>query len=141
LADYVASIFVPTVLGIALVTFVIWALCGPAPSLTFALVNCVAVLIIACPCSLGLATPTAIMVGTGKGAELGVLFKNAPSLESANKLQVIVLDKTGTLTQGKPTVTDIATQRGFSEADVRRLAPAAQRGFEHPMGEDVAEAA
>jgi Cu+-exporting ATPase len=141
LADYVASIFVPAILGIAALTFVIWALFGPAPSFTFALLNCVAVLIIACPCSLGLATPTAIMVGTGKGAELGVLFKNAPSLETANKLQVIVLDKTGTLTQGKPTVTDIATQRGFTEADVLRLAASAERGSEHPLGEAIVEAA
>jgi Cu+-exporting ATPase len=141
LADYVASIFVPAVLGIAALTFVIWALFGPAPSFTLALLNCVAVLIIACPCSLGLATPTAIMVGTGKGAELGVLFKNAPGLETANKLQVIVLDKTGTLTQGKPTVTDIATQRGFTEADVLRLAASAERGSEHPLGEAIVEAA
>jgi Cu+-exporting ATPase len=141
LADYVASIFVPAVLGIAALTFIIWALFGPAPSFTFALLNCVAVLIIACPCSLGLATPTAIMVGTGKGAELGVLFKNAPSLETANKLQVIVLDKTGTLTQGKPTVTDIVTQRGFTEADVLCLAASAERGSEHPLGEAIVEAA
>ncbi len=141
LADYVASIFVPTVLGIALVTLVIWALFGPAPSLTFALVNCVAVLIIACPCSLGLATPTAIMVGTGKGAELGVLFKNAESLETAHKLQTIILDKTGTLTQGKPTVTDIITQPGFSETDILRLAAAAERGSEHPLGEAIVAAA
>jgi P-type Cu+ transporter len=141
LADYVASLFVPTVLGIAALTFVIWALFGPTPSFTFALLNCVAVLIIACPCSLGLATPTAIMVGTGKGAELGVLFKNAPSLETANKLQVIVLDKTGTLTQGKPAVTDIAAQRGFAEAEVLRLAASAERGSEHPLGEAIIEAA
>src|SRR5262249_61094668 len=90
LADYVASIFVPTVLGIALVTFIIWALFGPAPSLTFALLNCVAVLIIACPCSLGLATPTAIMVGTGKGAALGVLFKNATSLGTAHRHDAVI---------------------------------------------------
>ena len=141
LADYVASIFVPTVLGIAGVTFIIWALFGPAPALTFALVNCVAVLIIACPCSLGLATPTAIMVGTGKGAELGVLFKNAASLETAHKLQAIILDKTGTLTQGKPTVTDIITQHGFTETDVLRLAASAERGSEHPLGEAIVAAA
>src|SRR6185436_20387525 len=122
LADYVASIFVPAVLGIAALTLLAWALFGPAPSFTFAMLNCIAVLIIACPCSLGLATPTAIMVGTGKGAELGVLFKNAPSLEMAHKLQTIVLDKTGTLTQGKPTVTDIVTQAGFTEVEVLRLA-------------------
>ena len=141
LADYVASLFVPTVLGIAALTFVVWALFGPAPSLTFALLNCVAVLIIACPCSLGLATPTAIMVGTGRGAELGVLFKNAPSLETAYKLQAIILDKTGTLTQGKPAVTDIVTQPGFNETEVLRLAASAERGSEHPLGEAIVEAA
>jgi Cu+-exporting ATPase len=141
LADYVASIFVPTVLGIAAVTFVIWAMFGPASSLTFALVNCVAVLIIACPCALGLATPTAIMVGTGKGAALGVLFKNAPALEAAHKIQAIMLDKTGTLTQGKPTVTDIITQPDFTEADVLRLAASAERGSEHPLGEAIVAAA
>src|SRR2546428_1546810 len=141
LADYVASIFVPVVLGIAVLTFLIWALFGPAPSLTFALVNCVAVLIIPSPCYLGLATPTAIMVGTGKGAEPGGLFKNAQSLETAHKLQTIVLDKTGTLTQGKPTVTDIVTQPGFTEADILRLAAAAERGSEHPLGEAIVAAA
>jgi len=141
LADYVASLFVPTVLGIAALTFLVWALFGPAPSLTFALLNCVAVLIIACPCSLGLATPTAIMVGTGRGAELGVLFKNASSLETAHKLQAIILDKTGTLTQGKPTVTDIVTQPGFNETEVLRLAASAERGSEHPLGEAIVEAA
>jgi len=141
LADYVASIFVPVVLGIAALTFLVWALFGPAPSLTVALLNCVAVLIIACPCALGLATPTAIMVGTGKGAELGVLFKNAPSLETAHKLQTIVLDKTGTLTQGKPTVTDIVTQPGFAETEVLRLAASAERGSEHPLGEAIVSAA
>jgi len=141
LADYVASIFVPTVLASAGVTFIIWALFGPAPTLTFALVNCVAVLIIACPCALGLATPTAIMVGTGKGAELGVLFKSAPSLEAAHKIQAIILDKTGTLTQGKPTVTDIITQPGFTETDVLRLAASAERGSEHPLGEAIVAAA
>ena len=141
LADYVASIFVPAVLGIAALTLLIWALFGPEPSFTFALLNCVAVLIIACPCALGLATPTAIMVGTGKGAELGVLFKNAPSIERASKLQTIVLDKTGTLTQGKPTVTDIVTQAGFTEAEVLRLAASAERSSEHPLGEAIVESA
>jgi Cu+-exporting ATPase len=141
LADYVASIFVPVVLALAGLTFVVWALSGPAPALTLALVNCVAVLIIACPCSLGLATPTAIMVGTGKGAALGVLFKNAPSLETAHRLQAIILDKTGTLTQGKPAVTDIIAQPGFTETDLLRLAAAAERGSEHPLGEAIVAAA
>lgn len=141
LADYVASIFVPTVLGVALLTFIVWALFGPQPALTFALLNFVAVLIIACPCALGLATPTAIMVGTGTGAAYGVLFKNAASLETAHKLQAIILDKTGTLTQGKPAVTDIVTHNGFAEAQVLRLAAAAERGSEHPLGEAIVEAA
>ncbi|MEE8291615.1 MAG: copper-translocating P-type ATPase, partial [Candidatus Tectomicrobia bacterium] len=141
LADYVASIFVPIVLGVAVVTFVVWALLGPPPALTFALLNFVAVLIIACPCALGLATPTAIMVGTGKGAEHGVLFKNAGSLETAHKLQAIILDKTGTLTQGKPAVTDIINQNGFEDVQILRLAASVERGSEHPLGEAIAEAA
>jgi Cu+-exporting ATPase len=141
LADYVASIFVPTVLGVALLTFIVWAVFGPSPALTFAFLNCVAVLIIACPCALGLATPTAIMVGTGKGAEYGVLFKNATSLETAHKLQAIILDKTGTLTQGKPALTDIITHNGFAEAQVLQLAAAAERGSEHPLGAAIVEAA
>jgi Cu+-exporting ATPase len=141
LADYVASIFVPVVLGIALLTFIVWALFGPPPVLTFAILNFVAVLIIACPCALGLATPTAIMVGTGKGAEHGVLFKNAASLETAHTLQAIILDKTGTLTQGKPAVTDIVPHNGFAATEVLRLAAAAERGSEHPLGEAIVEAA
>jgi P-type Cu+ transporter len=140
LADYVASIFVPAVIGVAVVTFLVWALFGPEPALTFALLNFVAVLIIACPCALGLATPTAIMMGTGKGAEHGVLFKNSTSLETAHKLQAIILDKTGTLTQGQPTVTDVVTHNGFTEAEVLRLAAAAERGSEHPLGEAIVAA-
>ncbi|GIX47182.1 MAG: haloacid dehalogenase [Candidatus Tectimicrobiota bacterium] len=141
LADYVASIFVPAVLAIAVVTFGVWALFGPPPALTFALLNFVAVLIIACPCALGLATPTAIMVGTGKGAEHGVLFRNAASLERAHKLQAIIFDKTGTLTQGKPALTDVVPHNGFTAEEVLRLAAAAERGSEHPLGEAVVEAA
>ena len=141
LADYVASIFVPTVLGIALVTCIVWALFGPPPALTFALLNCVAVLIIACPCALGLATPTAIMVGTGKGAEHGVLFKNAASLETAHTLQAIIFDKTGTLTQGQPAVTDVVTYNGFTADQVLCLAAAAEHGSEHPLGSAIIEAA
>jgi Cu+-exporting ATPase len=141
LADYVASIFVPSVIGISILTFVVWALFGPQPSLTFALLNFVAVLIIACPCALGLATPTAIMVGTGKGAEHGVLFKNSESLETAHKLQAIILDKTGTLTQGEPVVSDIVTHNGFTEEEVLRLAASAERGSEHPLGEAIVQKA
>ncbi len=108
LADTISSIFVPTVISIGLVTFGVWYFFGPAETrFTFALVNFIAVLIIACPCAMGLATPTAIMVGTGKGAEQGILFKNAESLERAQKIDTIVLDKTGTLTRGEPKVTDV----------------------------------
>ena len=141
LADYVASIFVPTVLGIAAVTFVVWAIFGPPPALTFAVLNFVGVLIIACPCALGLATPTAIMVGTGKGAEHGVLFKQSASLETAHKLQAIVLDKTGTLTQGKPVVTDVVPHNGVLADEVLRLAASAERHSEHPLGNAIVEAA
>lgn len=141
LADVVASIFVPTVLGIAVITFLVWALFGPPPALTFALLNFVAVLIIACPCALGLATPTAIMVGTGKGAEYGVLFRHSASLETAHKLQAIVLDKTRTLTRGQPAVTDIISHNGYTESDVLRLAAAAERGSEHPLGQALLDAA
>jgi Cu+-exporting ATPase len=141
LADVVASIFVPVVLGVALLTFAGWALFGPPPALTFAMLNGVAVLIIACPCALGLATPTAIMVGTGKGAEYGVLFKNAASLETAHTIQTVILDKTGTLTQGRPVVTDVVPHTGFTEDEVLRLAAAAERGSEHPLGMALVEAA
>lgn len=141
LADYVASIFVPTVLGIAAVTFVVWAIFGPPPALTFAVLNFVGVLIIACPCALGLATPTAIMVGTGKGAEHGVLFKRSASLETTHKLQTIVLDKTGTLTQGKPVVTDVVPHNGVPADEVLRIAASAERHSEHPLGNAIVEAA
>ena len=118
LADYISSIFVPTVITLALVTFGIWYFLGSAESrFTFALVNFIAVLIIACPCAMGLATPTAIMVGTGKGAEQGILFKNAESLERAQKINTIVLDKTGTLTRGEPKVTDVITD-GMSDQEL-----------------------
>ncbi len=141
LADVVASWFVPIVLGLAVLTFLIWALFGPPPVLTFALVNFVAVLIIACPCALGLATPTAIMVGTGKGAEYGVLFKNSASLETAHKLDAIILDKTGTLTRGQPVVTDIVPHHDYRDTDVLRLAAAAEQGSEHPLAQALVEAA
>ena len=113
LADQVAGVFVPIVMGIALLTFIIWYFWGPPPALTFALLNFVAVMIIACPCALGLATPTAIMVGTGKGAENGILIKGGESLESIHKLTTIVFDKTGTLTKGELTVTDIVSLEGI----------------------------
>ena len=141
LADLIASYFVPIVIGIALGTFIVWLAFGPAPAISFALLNAVAVLIIACPCALGLATPTAIMVGTGKGAEHGVLIRGGESLETAHKISVVVLDKTGTLTEGKPSVTDIVTANGLSADEVLRMAASAERGSEHPLGEAIVQEA
>lgn len=137
LADQVTGIFVPVVIGIASVTAIIWLLFGPQPALTFALVNFVAVLIIACPCALGLATPTSIMVGTGKGAENGVLIRSGEALETAHKIKSIIFDKTGTLTQGKPALTDVVTFNGFVETDILQLTASAERGSEHPLGEAI----
>jgi len=141
LADVIASYFVPIVVGIALATFIVWYFAGPDPALTFALLNFVAVLIIACPCALGLATPTAIMVGTGKGAENGVLIRSAEALERAHKIDTVLLDKTGTLTVGEPKVTDVAMAPPYSCEDVLRLAASAERGSEHPLGEAIVRAA
>jgi Cu+-exporting ATPase len=141
LADYISSIFVPTVISIGLVTFGVWYVFGPPESrFTFALVNFIAVLIIACPCAMGLATPTAIMVGTGKGAEHGILFKNAESLERAQTIDTIVLDKTGTLTRGQPMMTDVIVS-GMSERDVLYFAGCAEKGSEHPLGEAIVRGA
>lgn len=140
LADVIASYFVPTVIGIAIVTFIVWFFLGPPPVLTFALLNFVAVLIIACPCALGLATPTAIIVGTGKGAEHGVLIRNAETLEKAHKINTVLLDKTGTLTQGEPRVTDIITLAS-SQEELLRLAASAEHNSEHPLAEAIVRAA
>ena len=137
LADVIASYFVPAVIGIAVITFIIWYIFGPQPAFTNALLNFVAVLIIACPCALGLATPTAIMVGTGKGAENGVLIKSGAALEIAHKVDTVVLDKTGTLTLGRPTVTDVVAADGFDETELVRLAASAERVSEHPIGESI----
>ena len=135
LADVISGIFTPIVICIAIATFVIWFVAAPVDvRFTMALVNFVAVLIIACPCALGLATPTAIMVGTGKGAENGVLIKGGESLETAYKLSIIVLDKTGTLTRGEPAVTDVIGTGGIAEEEVLRLAASAERSSEHPLG-------
>jgi Cu+-exporting ATPase len=131
MVDTISSYFVPAVLALAALTFVVWALFGP--SLIFALTATIAVLIIACPCALGLATPTAIMVGTGKAAENGVLVKGGEALEMTRKVDAIVLDKTGTLTRGKPAVTDVVPAEGFSEEELLRLAAAAEVGSEHPL--------
>lgn len=141
LADLISSYFVPAVLAIAALTFTIWFFFGPAPALTFALVNTVAVLIIACPCALGLATPTAIMVGTGLGAEHGILIKDAEALETAHKLNTVILDKTGTLTKGEPAVTDIVknpkSKSKISKDKILQLAASAELRSEHPLGEAI----
>ncbi len=143
MADYVASIFVPTVIGIAVVTLILWWIFGPKPAFLFGLLNFVAVLIIACPCALGLATPTAIMVGTGKGAEHGILIRSGESLETAHKIRTIVFDKTGTLTKGEPEVTDIESRepRVVCREELLRLAASLERGSEHPLGEAVVKRA
>ncbi len=141
LADVIASYFVPAVIGIAIITFVIWYFLGPNPSLTYAFLNFIAVLVIACPCALGLATPTAIMVGTGKGAEHGILIRSAEALERLYKINTILLDKTGTLTEGKPRVTDIITAIPYKEVEVLRLAASVEHDSEHPLGEAVVKAA
>jgi Cu+-exporting ATPase len=140
-ADRVAAVFVPVVMGIALLTFVVWLLFGPTPAFNFALLNFVAVLIIACPCALGLATPTAIMVGTGKGAEKGILIKGGESLEEAHRIDTIIFDKTGTLTRGEPSVTDIVALRPYSESDVLSVSASCEHGSEHPLGEAIVEKA
>ena len=141
LADIISAYFVPAVIAVATITFILWYFWGPAPALTFALLNFVAVLIIACPCALGLATPTAIMVGTGKGAENGVLIRSGEALETAHKIGAIILDKTGTLTQGRPVVTDIVAVPGFGEGEVLTVAASAERGSEHPLGEAIVNSA
>ncbi len=141
LADRVASIFVPAVIAIALVTFALWMILGPKPTLTMALLNFVAVLIIACPCALGLATPTAIMVGTGRGAENGILIKGGESLETIHRVNTILFDKTGTLTRGKPAVTEIVVNDGFDPDQVLVWAASVEKNSEHPLGEAIVEAA
>ena len=141
LADQVSAWFVPAVIAIAATAFVAWATFGPEPRLTYGLVAAVAVLIIACPCALGLATPMSIMVGVGRGAQSGVLIKNAEALERMEKVDTLVVDKTGTLTLGKPGVTKIATAAGFDEADVLRLAASVERASEHPIAAAIFRAA
>ena len=141
LADRISGVFVPVVMAIATLTFVVWILLGPEPAFTFALLNFVAVLIIACPCAMGLATPTSIMVGTGKGAESGILIKGGEALEAAHKLTTVVLDKTGTLTKGEPELTDVIATNGITEKELLRLAASAERGSEHPLGEAIVKAA
>ena len=137
-ADKVASIFVPTVIGIASLAFLVWLFIGPSPAFTFALLAFIAVLIIACPCALGLATPTAVMVGTGRGAELGILIRNAEALETAHRIDTVVLDKTGTLTLGVPRVTDVVS-KGLSEQELIRIAASLERRSEHPLAQAVVD--
>jgi Cu+-exporting ATPase len=141
LADRVAAWFVPAVIAIAILTFVLWGLFGPQPRLAHALVNAVAVLIIACPCALGLATPMAIMVGTGRGAHAGVLIKNAEALEILEKVDTLVVDKTGTLTEGKPKVLSVITEQGMEESALLRLVASLERLSEHPLGAAIVRAA
>ena len=133
LADVVSSYFVPAVVAIAVVTFVVWSIWGPEPRMAYGLVNAVAVLIIACPCALGLATPMSIMVATGKGAQSGVLFKNAEAIEVLRKVDTLVVDKTGTLTEGKPKLVSVVTAAGIDEATLLRLAASLERSSEHPL--------
>jgi len=141
LADRVAGWFVPAVIAVAVLTFIVWALAGPEPRLAHALVNAVAVLIIACPCALGLATPMAIMVGTGRGASAGVLIKNAEALERLEKVETLVVDKTGTLTEGKPKVLSVAPEPGIDETELIRLVAGLERASEHPLAQAIVDAA
>ncbi|WP_297861159.1 heavy metal translocating P-type ATPase [Meiothermus sp.] len=141
LADRVVAVFTPIVLGIALLTAGVWLLFGGEAAVSYALVNTVAVLIIACPCAMGLATPTSIMVGTGKAAEMGVLFRKGEALQTLQEAQVIALDKTGTLTQGKPELTDLRTEEGFEEAEVLRLIASLEQKSEHPIARAVVKEA
>ena len=141
LADHVAGWFVPAVIVVALIAFVVWALIGPEPRFAYGLLAAVSVLIIACPCALGLATPMSIMVGVGRGAQSGVLIRNAEALERMEKVDTLVIDKTGTLTEGKPALTAIALANGFSEADVLRLAASVEAASEHPLALAIVTAA
>ena len=136
-ADRVAGIFVPAVVGVAVLAFVAWSLWGPSPALAYALVAAVSVLIIACPCALGLATPMSIMVGTGRGAAAGVLVRDAEALERLEQVDTLVLDKTGTLTEGRPSLKTVETAEGWSEDEVLRLAAALERSSEHPLAEAI----
>jgi Cu+-exporting ATPase len=141
LADQVSGWFVPGVVLVAIITFIVWNILGPDPRLAHAMINAIAVLIIACPCALGLATPMSIMVGTGRGAQAGVLVKNAEALELTEKVDTLVIDKTGTLTLGKPKLVEVVPAQGFSGPDVLRLAGSLERGSEHPLAAAIVEAA
>ena len=141
LADVVSAIFVPAVVGIAVVAFFVWSVYGPPPAMSFALVSAVSVLIIACPCALGLATPMSIMVGTGRGAQAGVLFRNAEALERMERIDTLVVDKTGTLTEGKPKLVSVIAADGVDEERVLRIAASLERGSEHPLAAAILQGA
>jgi Cu+-exporting ATPase len=141
LADVVASYFVPAVVLVSVATFVVWALVGPEPRLAHALINAVAVLIVACPCALGLATPVSIMVATGRGATLGVLFRNAEAIEVMRQIDTLVVDKTGTLTEGKPRLVSVVPAEGVDDATLLRMAGSLERGSEHPLAGAIADGA
>ncbi len=140
-ADQVAGLFVPVVIGVAALAFIAWAIWGPAPALSYALIAAVSVLIIACPCALGLATPMSIMTATGRGAQAGVLIKNAEALERFEKVDTLIVDKTGTLTEGKPRLVAVLPETGHDEAEVLRLAASLERGSEHPLAEAIVRGA
>jgi Cu+-exporting ATPase len=141
LADAVTGWFVPAVLALALATFVVWLVFGPEPRATFALINLISVLVIACPCAMGLATPTAIMVGTGRGAEQGVLIRGGEALESAERIDTVVFDKTGTLTRGRPALADVVPAPGIDADELLRVAAAVEKGSEHPLAAAILEGA
>ena len=141
LVDRVTALFVPVVIAIAVLTFIVWAIFGPEPAYTFALVNAVAVLIIACPCAMGLATPTSIMVGTGRAAELGVLFRKGQALQELRSAEIVVVDKTGTVTKGRPELTDLVVAEGFADNEVLALVAAVEGRSEHPIAEAIVRAA
>jgi Cu+-exporting ATPase len=141
LADVVAAWFVPIVIAIAVATFAVWSIAGPNPKLAHGLINAIAVLIIACPCALGLATPMSIMVATGKGATIGVLFRNAEAIELLRDVDTLVVDKTGTLTKGKPKLVDVVAAEGFDDAQVLRFAASLERGSEHPLAAAIVNGA
>src|SRR5690554_6954010 len=141
LADTVSGLFVPAVVAVSIITFVVWAIWGPEPALAYGLVNAVAVLIIACPCALGLATPMSIMVGTGKGAQNGILIKNAEALETFEKIDTIVVDKTGTLTEGKPKLVSVEPEASFDADKMLSLVAAIEMASEHPLAAAIVSGA
>tara|TARA_R110002110_G_scaffold412875_1_gene639474 strand:- start:15943 stop:17217 length:1275 start_codon:yes stop_codon:yes gene_type:complete len=141
LADAVAGYFVPAVIAVAILSFIAWTIWGPTPALAYALVSAIAVLIIACPCALGLATPMSIMTATGRGAQAGVLIKNAEALETFEKVDTLIVDKTGTLTQGKPELSAVLPEGGHDQTEVLRLAASLERGSEHPLAEAIVRGA